>query len=203
MPRRFVIMTVIGLLVAWTLGIVLLVRGLTAFGVWLLVGPTLATGFNAFLVRRSIAGQRAGTPQRGGEVTGRALAPPQPATPSARVREMTWSGGGAVATDLGRMNATWPLAVLTVRECTITLRFRPKLIGRMFGANPSVWRDGEIIAVYPVRGRLVRLNRGLAIESTTMPLAYFWTRHPEPVLAALGEHGVPVDWDERHIKLIP
>lgn len=202
MPRRLVIMMVVGLLGAWTLGIVLLARGLTAFGVWLLVSPTLVTGFNAFWVKRSIARKRPGAPERRGNATGRTLTPPQPATPSTPRQEMAWSGGGVVTTDLGRINATWPMAVLAVRECIVTLRFRPKLIGRMFSVTPSVWRDGEVIAVYPVRGRLVRLNRGVAIESTTMPLTYFWTRHPEPVLAALSEHGLPVDWVERNIKLM-
>ena len=102
------------------------------------------------------------------------------------------------------MNATWPLAVFTATGQTITLRFRPSLLTRIFGLNsPFAWQIADVITAYPVRGRLIALNRGLAIESTTTPLAYFWTWRTEAVLTELGIRGLPVDWAERYIKMLP
>lgn len=199
MPRRLVVITIVGLAIAWTVGIVLLARGNTTLGVFFLVGPPLATTANLMLIRRAIARQHVGEPRRRGNATGRVLAPERGPVLAAPEHELVWTGGGNVATDLGRMNATWPLAVLALSANTLTLRFRPELLGRMFGTKSSLWQAGEIIAVYPIRGRLTRLSRGLAIESTTMPVAYFWTSRPAPILAALGERRMPVDWAERQV----
>jgi len=52
-PRRLVIMTVAGLVIAVTLGLVQLIRGMTAAGVFLLVVPALATGANVVLIEPS------------------------------------------------------------------------------------------------------------------------------------------------------
>ena len=102
---------------------------------------------------------------------------------------------------IGRANATWPLAVLAVRGATLTLRFRPRPIAAFVGTAAHSWTVDDLLVVYPVRGRLVALNRGIAIESRTRPLAYFWTLSPEPILAALAARGMPVDWAERTIRL--
>jgi hypothetical protein len=197
-----VIQAVPSLVITCTIGIVLLTRGTTTFGVFILVGPSLGVGINLFLRKRAIAGQQPGIPRQRAKTTGRTLAPPRTRRPLPPNRSPAWTGGGNMATEMGRMNATWPLAVLTVHEDALTIRFRPKLIARCFGVGPCVWHVGEVIVVYPVIGRLIGLTRGLAIESHTMPRVYFWTQQPEPILSMLnGQYGIPVDWTERHIKL--
>src|SRR5262245_4140890 len=104
---------------------------------------------------------------------------------------------------MGRMNASWPLAVLTAHGQDVVLRFRPAVLARMFGVTePFAWHISDVITAYPVRGRLVALSYGLAIESTTTPLAYFWTARPAAILADLSARGVPVDWTKRYVKLL-
>jgi hypothetical protein len=49
---------------------------------------------------------------------------------------------------------------------------------------------------------MLRLTRGVAITAADRPTAYFWTAHPEPVLAALAQQGFPVAWAERAVKLL-
>jgi len=66
MPRRLVIMTVAGLVIAVTLGLVQLIRGMTAAGVFLLVVPALATGANVVLIKHSLARAQPGAPRRRG-----------------------------------------------------------------------------------------------------------------------------------------
>jgi len=199
-PRRLVIGMITSLVIAWTVAIFPLAHRMTAFGVFILVGSTLVIGINLFAIKRT-SGQPPGNPRRRGGVTGRVLAP-QPGWPWPSGQATSWTGSGNVAAASGlRMNATWPLAVLAVQENALTLRFRPRLIAS-FGFKGCQWHVGEMSAVFPVRGRLARFNRGLAIESTTMPLAYFWTWRPEPILAVLDAHGVRVERTERHIKLM-
>lgn len=193
-------MMVVRLIIAEAVAVVLLVRGQRALGLFLVVGFVVVSGLNALF---TVGKQQPGAPRRKSAMTGTVLVPGELRWPSAPERELVWSGGANVATDHGRMNATSPLAVMTLTQSALTLGFRPKLVGRVFGLTTSLWRPGEIVAVYPVRGRLLRFNRGLAIESTTLPLAYFWTKRPEAVLAALGEHDVPVDWAERQVTLLP
>lgn len=201
MPRRLVIPAVLSLVITCTIGIVLLARGNTAFGLFILAGPALGVAIN-LLARKRATAKHPGIPCRRGNTTGRILTPPRSRQPSAPNKPSAWTGGGNVATGMGRMNATWPLAVLTVHEDALTIRFRPKLIARCFGMGPYVWHVGEVIVVYPVIGRFLGLSRGLAVESRTTPLVYFWTQQPEPILTALsGQYGIPVDWTERHIKL--
>jgi hypothetical protein len=165
-------------------------------------GACLATFLNVLFVRRSRAIDRPGVSRRRSSGTRRVLLPIYSAAPVAPW-QMAWTGGVKVATGMGRMNATWPLAVLTARGQDLVLRLRPAVLARRFGVNePFAWPISNVITAYPVRGPLVALNRGLAIESTTTPLAYFWSTRPAAILADLAARGVPVDWTERYIKLL-
>jgi hypothetical protein len=202
MPRQLVIMTVAGLLAAAFVGIGFIAAGQPVSGGLVLGGACLATFLNVVLVRRSRAIDRPGVSRRRGSVTGRVLLPTYSAAPAAPW-EVSWTGGGNVATGMGRMNATWPLAVLTTHGQDLVLRFRPAVLARMLGVTePFAWHISDVITAYPVRGRLVALSYGLAIESTTTPLAYFWTTRPAAILADLSARGVPVDWTERYVKLL-
>lgn len=201
MSRRLVIMTIAGLLAAGFVGVGLMAAGQAALGGFVLVGACLAAVLNVLFVRRSQRLDRPGLSRRRGAATGRTLAPS--GSLAAGIQwESSWAGGGNVATSMGRMNATWPLAVLAAQGQTVVLRFRPMLLAKFFGVGkPFTWAPGDVITAYPVRGRAISLNRGLAIESTTTALAYFWTVRPEAILADLAGRGVPVDWTERFIRL--
>lgn len=53
--------------------------------------------------------------------------------------------------------------------------------------------------MYPVRGRRGAMHVGLAIESKSYPLAYFWTRAASQILAVLAQRDLPVDWQEHFV----
>lgn len=99
-----------------TIGIVLLARGSTAFGIFILVGPALGAGVGLFVNKRAVARRQPGIPRERAKATGRILAPPPILRPSAPNRPVVWTGGGNVPTEMRRMNATWPLAVLAVHD---------------------------------------------------------------------------------------
>ena len=138
------------------------------------------------------------------EETGRVLArvPAGGALWSVERQAWTWTGGGNVPLDFGRMNASMPLAVLELAETGLTLRFRLGAMGRSIGARTTSWKPADVVAIYPVRGRWVGFNRGVAIEMPTHRVSYFWTFRPEPILAALDEQGFSVSWSERYITLL-
>ena len=186
-----------GLVVAVAVGVTLLVHGNTATGVFVIVAGPLTTGANVMMIRRAAALNQPGAQAQKGTPTGRRLAPA-----AAPAHALTWIGGANVATRFGRLNATWPLAVLSISGPTLTLRLRPRVIRMLPGGEPSAWNAADLLVTYPVRGRVLRVNRGVAIESNTAPLAYFWTQQPESVLAALAAHGMPVDWTERGILMM-
>jgi hypothetical protein len=197
---RIKLLLLAGTLVGVALGSILLIAGATGPGLLFLIGTPIAAGINYTQIKRSSGGQRPGAPRRPAQMTGHVLTPRMsrvydPGT------EARWTGGGNVATELGRINATLPLAVLAISRSELVLRFRPKLITRMFGVTEVRWPVSELLTVYPVRGRYLRFNKGLAIESTAAPLAYFWTRQPSSVLSSIAERDAPVDWAERYIKL--
>ena len=98
-------------------------------------------------------------------------------------------GMNVPARGLGRVNATFPLAELSIEDEWLTLR------PRLFAA----WLTGpfrvplrEISRAFPVRGRLG--SPGVGVRTTDGLTAYFWTRaNREAVLAELHARGVPVD----------
>jgi len=93
-----------------------------------------------------------------------------------------------------------PLVVLELSAAALTLRIRPKAIAGIFGAGSFTWAASDPVVIYPVRGRWVSFNRGLAIEGPS-GLCYFGTRRPERILSALEQQRFPVSWGERFIKL--
>lgn len=200
LTRRALILIVTGGAVGALVGLGLLLDGRVGLGLFFLVGPPAMSVVNLLVVGQSVARQQNGAPRRRGAPTGRTLAP-APLGPVGG--GASWTGGANVATDLGRMNASAPLAVLSMTGDSLALHLRPKLVGRLFGARPLVWHVDEVLAVYPVRGRLLKISGGIAVESSTAPLAYFWTRRADEVLPVLAGHGLPVDWIERDVRYLP
>lgn len=88
----------------------------------------------------------------------------------------------------GRLNATWPLAVLAV-DARRVLRGRGWL-GRLRPLSVGFALD-EISMAYPLRGRLVA--PGVGMDLTDGRTVYFWSwRAGGRVLEALGRLGVDV-----------
>jgi hypothetical protein len=188
----------VGFVVVVVIGSVFLVEADEPAGVFLIVIGAVFAGFYLVLVLvwavfRDLTA--------GGEATGRIVSrvPPGGAKWSADRQAWTWTGGGNVPGSFGRMNATIPLAGLELSAVALTLRFRPKAIGGMFGAGSFTWTASDLVGIYPVRGRWVSFNRGLGIESPS-GVCYFWTFQPEGILGALEDQHFPVSWGERFIR---
>jgi hypothetical protein len=200
MTRRAVILGSAGAAAGVLIGLVLLVNGQVGFGLFFLIGTPAMSAANVFVIKQSVGRQQNGMPRRQGAHTGRTLLPLQVFPPGGAI---SWTGGASIATDLGRVNASSPLAVLSVTGRTLELRLRPKAIGGLVGSRQSPWQFDELLTIYPVRGKWFRFNQGVAVEAISSPLSYFWTRQPAEVLTVLAQHGLPVDWAERDITLLP
>ena len=103
---------------------------------------------------------------------------------------MSFVGGMNVpARGWGRMNATVPLAELTIDEESLT--FRPRLFARLM-TGPFHVPLAAIKAAYPVRGMLG--SSGVGVSTVEGQTAYFWTRRDiDAVLSVLADRGVHVD----------
>lgn len=205
MPRRTLFLLAGGVLFGFVVGIKALASGDRFVGMFFLVGTPISALINGAMLAASNKRNRPGPPSRPLPATGRVLSPveysrsPLP-NPPVGWRGTTWTGGGNVVGPFGRVNATFPLAVFTVGPSTATLRFQPRVFALLFGLRANTWQPSEILTAYPVRGRLTGFNRGVAIESTTQGLAYFWTFNPTVVLTVMERSGFNVEWAERQIR---
>lgn len=207
MPRRTVFLLAGGVLLGFVVGISALASGNRTLGIFFLVGTPISALINGAMFTASNKRNRPGRPVRPLPTTGRMLSAasysssPSPAPPAGS-QGASWTGGGNVVGALGRMNATFPLAVFTVGPGTATLRFQPRVLARLFGLRTNTWQPAEVLTAYPVRGRLTGFTRGVGIESTTEGLAYFWTFNPAAVLTELERSGFNVEWAERQIRTL-
>jgi hypothetical protein len=90
-----------------------------------------------------------------------------------------------------RLNATWPLAVLTVGSGRVHLRVRPAL----FAAKPYDSSAGDLKEVFPCRGTFG--SSGVGFRSYDGRLFYFWTGRRDAVLDACRSAGLPVSSEVR------
>jgi hypothetical protein len=128
-------MSATGLVATMLAGGFLLADGSQGFGLLMLVCGPLGVTLNALLVRRNMQRQRDRIAP--GVLTGRVLEEPTGVPIAAD--EPRWTGGGNVSTDVGRMNAGSPLAVLGLTGGNLELRFRPRRLAALFGAGPCRW----------------------------------------------------------------
>ena len=107
-----------------------------------------------------------------------------------RASQVEFVGGMNVPSSLGgRLNATVPLALLTVGETT--LRIQPRLFGRVTFSDFEVRLD-QITAAFRLRGTL--MTSGVGFELSDGQIAYFWTRRDQDrLLLALHQRDVPID----------
>ena len=92
---------------------------------------------------------------------------------------------------LGRVNATWPLAVLTRHDQRVTIKLRPP--GALFGPEPFDVTPHDVEAVFPTRGYLG--GRGIGFRLADGTEVYFWTGKGKALLDALEGDGFPVSRD--------
>lgn len=99
-------------------------------------------------------------------------------------------GGANMPTMYLRINATWPLAVLTITDSRVSIRLRGPL--QRTGGVPLDGTPAEIAGVFPIRGTLSRGVKGVGFTDRAGREWYFWTRRVQPILAMLDEHRFPV-----------
>jgi hypothetical protein len=96
-------------------------------------------------------------------------------------------GGANMPTTYLRMNATWPLAVLTITNSRVSIRLRGPL--QRIGGVPLDGTSAEIARVFPTRSMW---SRGVGFTDRAGREWYFWTRRVQQVLAILDERGYRV-----------
>ena len=156
---------------------------------WLVLGP-VAVVANITLVASS---RRRATREHEPEFTGHTVAPAAGRQEDGTPR--SWTGGANMVGALGRMNATSPLAVLTVSIDALSLRLRPAPVAAVFGVERLDTARQSVHEVFPASGRMRASGVGIVVGDD--PVAYFWTTDREGVLAALAQYGYPVSWQER------
>lgn len=172
------------------------------------VGVNMHSGLGTWLACCAVGGWLL---QAGGIVAARRLINrPQPAVwqdrptgatlqpcpfPQVAPAAFRWVGGCNVPGSLGRLNATFPLAVLEVAPGSATLRVRPRAIAAIFGAGkPMVFAPAGDLTVFPVRGTLGA--KGIGLQYASSPAWYFWTAEREMILTVLATGGFNTSWAE-------
>lgn len=159
-------------------------RSTGSCGLWNVVAP--GTSLLTFLQRWSGKWAMGG---RAGRLSIRGVCPRRRAGSA----EMTlvaarFIGGMNVPSRVGRVNASRPLAELTVGDDAMTLR--PRWFARWVLRDVVIPLD-QVTAVFPLRGRW--MTRGIGVAMSWGQVAYFWTTQSDEVLAALHTAGVTVD----------
>jgi hypothetical protein len=106
-----------------------------------------------------------------------------------------WVGAADVPGNLGRVNATTPLAVLELSGSSLMLRIRPQLLSRFFGIRALRVEPAGVDAIFPAKGRL--RASAICIRPHGLPPFYFLVGDRASILTTLGAAGFPVEWEER------
>jgi hypothetical protein len=213
--RPLLIIQVVGipLVVAWFLFSYFQTHSPFVF-VLLALLPVLVV-VNIWMVNRRRERQADPAGRRDGR-TGTVLAPKQVIQGGPYAVSGRWVGAANVPGDLGRMNATTPLAVLELSDGVLTLRLRPQLFARVFGARNLRVEPLGVEAIFPskVRMRSPGIRMGLGVEAISTakgrmrspaicirpsgePPFYFLLGDRASILTTLAAAGFPVEWEER------
>ena len=193
--RPLLIIQIVGtpLVVAWFLNFYFQTHSPIAFVLIALV-PVLAV-LNIRLVNQGRARQRDPAARR--DVHTGTLLSPRTTTVSygSRAPSGRWVGAADVPGNLGRMNASTPLAVLELNGPLLTLRVRPRFISKLFGVSTLRVEPDGVEAIFPAKGRL--RYPSICIRPHGEPHFYFLLGDRAWILTTLAAAGFPVEWGER------
>jgi hypothetical protein len=181
-------------LAAWLVGLVLL--GVPTRLIILLAVAAAIMNLVAWLSHRLRPRGRLGA-LTGDTLAPKAVAPSATMAPegaAAASSPTRWVGGASLRAPHRRLNASMPLAVLTLAPGSLQLSLQPRFLNRLLRINPLVLSRTDVEA-FPVTTR--GWSRGVGILAHDAEVTYFWTFQREAVLRALATAGFRVSWDER------
>ena len=192
--RPLLIIQIVGtpLVLAWFLYFYFQTHSPIAF---VLIGllPVFAV-LNVRLINRGRERQRDPAARRDVH-TGALLSPWATAPYGSGVPFGRWVGAASVPGNLGRMNASTPLAVLELNGPLLTLRIRPRFISKLFGMSTLRVEPDGVEAIFPAKGRL--RYPAICIRPRGEPPFYFLLGDRASILTTLAAAGFPVEWEER------
>jgi hypothetical protein len=174
----------------------------TPFGWWLAGCAASGWVITAALVlvsRRTVRRQQVFDP-RNQRLTGRTvLKAPVPA--ASAPNGWRWVGGAIMpAAMTGKVNATWPLAVLEIRSGELSLRLRPRPLLALVGGKPLHAHAAENVRAFPARGWFG--SKGIGVQVGNQPPSYFLRADQAGLLAAIAAAGFEVTLDEQRIRYL-
>lgn len=193
LPRETVL-----ILVGWNaigLAVIVAVAGPWVLGLWAVA--VVLTGIQVAFGRRRLAQPftARATP------TGAVVAPVPPGPPMFAVdpsARRAWNGSALVPTALGGMNASAPLAELSISGAGLQVRVRPAVVSLAFGYRPTVLAPSDVEMVLPVTRTI---SKGVAILQEGRPPTYCFNVPAAQILGELQQAGFPVDWREQRVRL--
>jgi hypothetical protein len=192
--RALLITQIIGvpIVVAWFLYFYSQTHSPIAFVLIALI-PVFAV-LNIRLINRARERQR-DTAARRDVPTGTLLSPQTTVPHGSGAPFGRWVGAADVPGNMGRLNATTPLAVLELNGPWLTLRIRPQFLSNLFGARALRVEPGGLEAIFPSKGRL--RYPAICIRPHGEPPFYFLLGDRASILTTLAAAGFPVEWEER------
>lgn len=192
--RPLLIIQIVGLplVVAWFLYFYFQTHSPTAF-VLIALLPVFA-GLNVLRINRGRERQRDPAARRD-VYTGTLLSPRTAVPYGSGVPLGSWVGGADVPGNLGRMNASAPLAVLELNGPVLTLRIRPRFLSKLFGMRNLRVEPAGVEAIFAAKGRM--RYPAICIRPLGEPPFYFLLGDRASILTTLAAAGFPVEWEER------
>ena len=115
-------------------------------------------------------------------------------------------GANTPARSGGRLSSTFPLAVLTLENGTLTLRLRPHILMRLFGApRPLCIVPTDPVTFFPAHERRFG-GRAIGLELPVSAPYYFFCRTrdwQQWILDVLRGNGFQAEHEEREFRAFP
>jgi hypothetical protein len=211
-PRRFLVVNVIGTCTVVALGLALYIGQNSDIGlfvaVWALVAAPI-TWWLAVQSRRRLYDATRREDRRTGQILTR---PPVSKVSDTLNSASQWIGGADVPGLYWRVNTGVPFAMLEVVDSSLILRVRPEAFARLtWGIETLVVSPSEVEAVFPARSRLrvpaigIRPLHGPPSYFLTAPLKPQWyvrsrSADRSSILSVIEAAGFPVEWEERRFS---
>ena len=100
---------------------------------------------------------------------------------------------------MGRVTWTFPFAVIEINRATVWLRYRPRILGRLFGAVDLYASPADVLVSFPLES----WGRGVGVRSAEDQEYYFWCSWSRAkwLLEKLDELDFVVSWEPRKPRL--